>query len=112
MRKHGCAPKEGKDTCAVTGGVCAWEKKFPTPQITPAALEAWILWGRSQSQWNVGMNGATGMRYEGVEACGRSAGLSLSARGFELFQVLEGKRLQIWSEERKAAEEAAKRKNK
>jgi hypothetical protein len=52
------------------------------------------------------------MRYDGVEACARMAGIESSGRVFELFQLLEGKRLQIWSEERAAQEEAAKRKRK
>lgn len=93
-------------------GACAWEKKIPTPELTPAALAAWELWNLTQSQWNVGMNGATGFRYEGVEAGARLAGLEVSVRAFHLFQLLEGKRLQIWSEERAAREEAAKRKSK
>ena len=91
-------------------GSCAWEKKIPTPELTPAALGAWELYSRSQSQWNVGMSGATGMRYDGVEACARMAGIESCGRVFELFQLLEGKRLAIWSEQRKAEEEAAKRK--
>jgi len=91
-------------------GSCAWEEKYPTPELTPAGLAAWELYRRSQSQWNVGMSGATGMRYDGVEACARLAGIEVSERSFALFQLLEGKRLQIWSEERAAAEEAAKRK--
>lgn len=90
---------------------CAWDKKYPTPELTSDALAAWNLYSRSQSQWNVGMSGATGMRYDGVEACARLAGIQVSARGFELFQLLEGKRLSIWSEERKAKEEAEKRKH-
>jgi hypothetical protein len=91
-------------------GACAWEERHPTPELTPAAIAAWDLYRLTQSQWNVGMNGATGMRYEGVEACARMAGLEISVRAFQLFQLLEGKRLGIWHEERVARDEAAKRK--
>lgn len=93
-------------------GSCAWEKKYPPPDLTPAARAAWELYNRSQSQWNVGMSGATGMRYDGVEACARMAGIESNGRVFELFQLLEGRRLQIWGEERAAQEAEAKRKRK
>lgn len=90
-------------------GECAWTQKAEGATLTPAALDAWALFVRAQSQWNVGMNGPTGMRYEGIEACARMAGLDVGTRTFELLQLLEGKRLQIWREEREAAEKAAKR---
>lgn len=93
-------------------GDCAWNKKAADVELTPAALDAWTIYCRSQSQWHVGMSGATGLRYEGLEAGARMAGVEVSPRVFELVQLLEAKRLSIWAEERAAAEEAAKRKSK
>jgi hypothetical protein len=91
---------------------CAWDKKYPTPRLTPAALTAWNLFQLMHDQWNVGMSGATGIPHADVEAGIRLAGLEVSVRSFELFQLLKGKRLSIWAEERAAREEAAKRKGK
>ena len=91
-------------------GSCAWEKTHPTPDLTPLALAAWELYQLSQTQWNVGMSGATGLRYEGVEACARLHGLEVTPRVFRLFRMFEAKRLSIWHEEREAARKAAERK--
>jgi hypothetical protein len=93
-------------------GDCAWNKKAADVELTPAALDAWTIYCRSQSQWNVGMNGATGLRYEGLEAGARMAGVDVSPRVFELVQLLEAKRLGIWAEEREAARLEAERKAK
>jgi len=89
---------------------CAWDEKYPTPPLTPAALAAWELYQNCQSQWNVGMNGATGMRYEGVETYARLAGFEVTPHVFSLFRTLEAARLNIWAEEREAARKAAEKK--
>lgn len=95
--------------CRVTlrVGSCAWNEKYPAAPLTRAALAAWEIFQNCQTQWSVGMNGATGMRYEGVEAFARLSGLELVPHVFALFRVLEAKRLGIWSEEREAARKAA-----
>jgi Phage related hypothetical protein (DUF1799) len=93
-------------------GDCAWNKKAADVELTPAAVDAWTIYCRAQTQWNVGMSGATGLRYEGLEAGARMSGVEVTPRVFYLVQLLEGKRLSIWHEERVAAEEAAKRKSK
>lgn len=93
-------------------GKCAWDEKQPTRDLTPDADAAWTIFCLGQSQWNVGMSGATGMRYEGIEALARMAGIEVSKRAFQLFQLLEGRRLKIWGDEAAAAKAEAERKNK
>lgn len=96
-------------------GSCSWEDKADpaSAALTSSARGAWNLFGLSQSQWNVGMSGATGMRYEGVESCARLHGIEITPRVFHLFQMIEAKRLRIWADEAaeraKEAERKAKR---
>ena len=67
----------------------------------------------AQTQWNVGMGGATGLRYEGLEVVARLMEVEMTPHVFHLIQLLEAKRLLIWREEHDAATaKAAAEKNK
>ena len=47
------------------------------------------LYASAQTQWRVGMAGATGLDYAGVEAMGRLRGTPLSPDDFAALQVCE-----------------------
>lgn len=49
--------------------------------LWPSNVLAWRYWEGVQTQWNVGMAGATGLRYEGVRAYLDECGLQGPERG-------------------------------
>jgi hypothetical protein len=114
-RVHGHFPKEpvcfaAFKKSAGTERECAWSRKAEGATLTPAALDAWTVFCLSATQWNVGMGGATGLLYAGVEAVARLEGIEVTPRAFYLLRLLEAKRLAIWKEESDARAEAAKAK--
>lgn len=116
-RVHGHFPKKEQPVCffafkasAGSERECAWSTKAEGATLTPAALDAWTVFCLSATQWNVGMGGAVGLLYAGVEAAARLEGVEMTARAFYLLRLLEAKRLAIWKEESDARTEAAKAK--
>lgn len=70
--------------------------------LWPDNLPAWHAWQSVQSQWRVGMGGATGLDYTGVQACLRLQGHRGAALR-ELFagiQACERATLEAWAEAR------------
>lgn len=54
--------------------------------LWPSNVAAWQHWQGVQTQWNTGMAGATGLRYEGVRAYLQECGL----QGEERSEVWRG----------------------
>jgi hypothetical protein len=70
--------------------------------LWPCNLESWRLFMRLQSQWTVGVAGATGLNYSGVESALRLMGIKGQKRS-ELFsdiQVMEEATLEAWEQRR------------
>lgn len=75
------------------------------------AQEAWLLWTRLQSQWRVGMSGATGLDYAAIRPAAEFLLLPLEDMPalFDVLQELEGHQIKTWGEERAAKEADDKR---
>ena len=71
--------------------------------LWPENEEVFGMWCAVQTQWNVGMAGATGLHYPGVEACMRMRALKKKARQdtFLLIQMMERACLEEWARQRK-----------
>lgn len=71
--------------------------------LWPENEEALSLWIGLQTQWNVGMAGAFGLNYPGVEACMRMRDISRKKRAelFAVVQLMEQACLEEWAEKRK-----------
>jgi len=65
-------------------------------------VPAWRHWQSVQTQWNVGMAGATGLRYEGVRAYLQEAGLRGAQRqdAWRGICVCEAATLAAWAKQR------------
>ncbi|MGG7604629.1 DUF1799 domain-containing protein [Massilia sp. BKSP1R2A-1] len=71
--------------------------------LWPENEEAFHLWVGLQTQWNVGMAGAFGLNYPGVETCMRLRDYSRKKRVelFAMVQLMEQACLEEWAEKRK-----------
>lgn len=70
--------------------------------LWPDNVTAWQCWCAVQTQWRVGMAGATGLDYAAVEALLRINGIRGDQRR-ELFadlRIMEGATLRAWGEDR------------
>jgi hypothetical protein len=58
------------------------------------------LVSRAMTQWQTGMGGATGLRYEALPVLRRALGIPVADWGavFEDLQVMEGEILRLWRE--------------
>jgi Phage related hypothetical protein (DUF1799) len=96
--------------CHVTGAGCAKEREVVQEELlTPDAQDAWRLFQLAQTQWRVGMAGATGLDYAGIAALARWEEVDMSGRAGELVRILEVERIGIWAKEAATAEEKRKR---
>lgn len=71
------------------------------PNLLPEAEPVIDLFLAAQTQWRVGMAGATGLDYAGVEALARLRGTPLDPETFASLQVCEYAALQAMSEQQK-----------
>ncbi len=63
----------------------------------PECRDAWRLWQAAQTQWRVGMAGATGLDYVAVESLARTLRIDWSSpRVLRLIQHLEAHTLARW----------------
>lgn len=71
--------------------------------LWPENEEAFELWLGLQTQWNVGMAGAFGLDYTGVEACMRMRDIRKKKRNrlFAMVQLMEQACLEEWAEKRR-----------
>lgn len=71
--------------------------------LWPENEEAFSLWLGLQTQWNVGMAGAFGLDYTGVEACMRMRDIARKKRVelFAMVQLMEQACLEEWAKKRK-----------
>jgi hypothetical protein len=71
--------------------------------LWPENDEAFSFWLRVQTQWNVGMAGAFGLNYPGIEACMRLSDIPRKKRVelFGMVQLMEQACLEEWAEKRK-----------
>ena len=71
--------------------------------LWPENEEVLGIWLAIQTQWSVGMAGATGLHYPGVETCMRMRGLKKKAQRdtFLLIQMMERACLEEWARQRK-----------
>lgn len=77
----------------------------PPFHLWPEHVPALDLWGRVQTQWRMGFDGATGLDYAGVEVVMRRHGVPRGERDerFAELQVMERAALAAWSEKRAAS---------
>lgn len=75
--------------------------------LWPCNLGAWGLWQELQTQWRVGMAGATGLDYTAVVAHLRASGLRGDAfvAAYEAIREAESETLAVWAEDRERAEQ-------
>lgn len=71
--------------------------------LWPENEEAFALWIGLQTQWNVGMAGAVGLNYPGVETCMRMRDIACKKRAelFAMVQLMEQACLEEWAAKRK-----------
>ena len=98
--------EEHTDDALAALGLCI-EDGFELEQdecwLWPENDEAFGIWLSLQTQWNVGMAGATGLSYQGVEICLRMRGLKKKVQQnlFLLIQMMERACLEEWARQRK-----------
>lgn len=64
------------------------------PELTPETRDVWQLWQASQTQWRVGMAGATGLDYVAVASLAHTLRIDWgSPRVLRLMQHLEAETL-------------------
>ena len=70
--------------------------------LWPCNVPSWDLFQRLQSQWLVGMSGAVGLNYSGVESAMRLMDIKKGKRAklFADIQVMERATLAAWEERR------------
>lgn len=73
--------------------------------LWPCNLQAWQHWCGVQTQWRIGMGGATGLCYAGVRAYLDEYGLQGTERldVFKGIAACESAVLAVWAEQRKNA---------
>lgn len=71
--------------------------------LWPENEEAFWLWCSVQTQWMVGMAGALGLNYPGVESCMRMRGIRKKRQRqlFLVLQMMEQATLEEWASKRK-----------
>jgi hypothetical protein len=75
--------------------------------LWPDNVVAWNCWQQVQTQWRVGMGGATGLDYAGVRAYLDEADLGDERRGvFAGIQACERATLDVWAEQREREQSA------
>jgi len=82
---------------------CGWDRDRPTIALTEDAADALEVYAVSQTQWCPGSVGFTGLDYARVRQAVEWADLEVTPRIFDLFRLLEAKRLSLWNEERAEA---------
>jgi hypothetical protein len=75
--------------------------------LWPDCVDAWRVWQLLQTQWRVGMAGATGLDYAAVRAVLDEEGLQGEARAdaWSGVRAAEAATLQVWAEQRKKTEQ-------
>ncbi|MBS0507581.1 MAG: DUF1799 domain-containing protein [Proteobacteria bacterium] len=70
--------------------------------LWPDNRPAWDLWLCLSTQWRVGMGGATGLDYAGVQAAMQLMGVARKDRAelFALVRAMEGATLDEWERQR------------
>ncbi len=71
--------------------------------LWPECVEEWAHWQHLQTQWRVGMAGATGLDYQGVRAYFDEVGIEPGEARRELFaciQACEFACLEVWADQR------------
>ena len=74
-----------------------------THYLWPECVPIWQAWQALQTQWRVGMGGATGLDYAGVRAWLDECGPEDRAQRrewFECIQAAERATLDVWAEQR------------
>ena len=79
--------------------------------LWPDNLVAWQCWQGIQTQWRVGMGGATGLDYAGVRAYLELQDLPPDERRevFAGLQACERTTLDVWAEQREREQQAQQR---
>lgn len=79
--------------------------------LWPDNLVAWQCWQGVQTQWRVGMGGATGLDYAGVRAYLELQDLPPDERRevFAGLQACERVTLDVWAEQREREQQAQQR---
>jgi hypothetical protein len=70
------------------------------PNLLPEAEPVIDLYAAAQTQWRVGMAGATGLDYAGLEALGRLRGTPIDPDTFGLLQICERAALSAMADQR------------
>lgn len=89
---------------AVPAGDDEPEKESAITWLWPCNVRAWHHWCQVQTQWRVGMGGATGLDYAGVlaylQACEPNA--KKRRQFFDGIRAAEVATLDVWMQQRKA----------
>ncbi len=99
----------GADVCGRSGAVCVREEAFLAADarlVSWEAREALRLWNVVQSQWRIGMAGATGLDYPAVYRVAETIGVEIDDDVLSLLQALEAEQIESWGE--KAERDRAK----
>lgn len=86
----------GADVCGRSGAACAREdavREADARLVSWEAREALRLWGVVQSQWRVGMAGATGLDYVAAYRVAETIGVEMDETVLALLQELEAEQL-------------------
>lgn len=75
--------------------------------LWPENVTAWRCWSAVQTQWRVGMGGATGLDYAGVRAWLELQDIERQEQReiFEGLRAAEGATLEVWTEQRRKDEQ-------
>lgn len=78
----------------------AYRKSFaaPPPEVWECNKKSWLLFLAMQTQWRVGMNGATGLDYTVLPIVARQIGIRLKPPRFADIQAMEGEVLKVFAE--------------
>ncbi len=102
---HEAAPPEPGNAWAgaLAGlGLQADDAALEVVYLWPDNLRAWGCWQDVQTQWRVGMGGATGLDYAGVRAYLEEAELGEERRDvFAGIRACERATLEVWAENRR-----------
>ena len=82
------------------------QREDDTVYLWPDNLQAWHCWKELQSQWRVGMQGATGLDYAGVRAWLLDEVPDDQQRRevWRGIKACEAAQLEVWSDQRQQSE--------
>ena len=100
----------GAPVWSLSGDHCLREGPAPKDvQLSPRAAGLLELWRRSGTQWEIGPNGPSCLKYTAVEWIAERIGVDFDDRAFLIFQHLESRTLAAMREQSRAELEHLKK---